>query len=235
MGCYVEFYSPHLFYPTNSIFIKMVKDINAPKRPLTGYMRYINTIRAEVEAETGLNGIKVTPFLAQRWNELSEEEKEQYNKTFRKEMKKHKSAVAKYRKTGAYKAFLEKKKAKKFGKKPKDKNAPKRPSTAFFIFANEVREEIRYENPEASIGEIGKILGQQWHALNEEEKEIYRAQNEKAKQKYEKVLAKYKKSKNFAAHQEKLAAWKNAKKEALKAAKKEAKVNNKKKVVKRKK
>ena len=61
----------------------MVKDINAPKRPLVGYMRFISTIREEVERETGLNGIKVTPHLSARWNALSEEEKETFNKVFR--------------------------------------------------------------------------------------------------------------------------------------------------------
>merc|ERR1711959_463913 len=99
---------------------------------------------------------------------------------------KYKKEMAKYKKTAAYKAFQQKKKARKFGKKPKDKNAPKRPSTAFFIFANEVRDEIREENPNASIGEIGKILGQEWGALDEDRKEAYKKQNEKAKAKYQK-------------------------------------------------
>merc|ERR1712072_981749 len=125
--------------------------------------------------------------------------------------------MAKYKKTDAYKAFQQKKKARKFGKKPKDKNAPKRPSTAFFIFANEIREDVREENPDASIGQIGKILGQEWGNLDEDRKEAYKAQNEKAKAKYQKALA----------------AWKQAKKEGLKALKAEAKKNNKKKVVKR--
>jgi len=224
-------FSPPLFYPRNSTLSKMVKDINAPKRPLVGYMRFISTIREEVERETGLNGIKVTPYLSARWNALSEEEKETFNKVFRKEMVKHKKAVEKYRKTGAYKAFLQLKKAKKFGKKPKDKNAPKRPSTSFFIFANEIRDEVREENPDASIGEVGKILGEEWHALDDDRKQAYQAQHEKAKKKYEQILNRYKKSKNYAAYQEKLAAWKKAKKEALKA----AKSDNKKKVIKRKK
>merc|ERR1712096_79942 len=130
------------------------------------------------------------------------------------------------------KAFQQKKKARKFGKKPKDKNAPKRSSTAFFIFANEVRDEIREENPNASIGEIGKILGQEWGALDEDRKEAYKKQSEKAKVKYQKTLAAYKKTRKYAAHQETVAAWKKAKKAAMKA---EAKKDNKKKVVKRKK
>merc|ERR1711959_870320 len=145
---------------------------------------------------------------------------------------KYKKEMAKYKKTAAYKAFQQKKKARKFGKKPKDKNAPKRPSTAFFIFANEVRDEIREENPYASIGEIGKILGQEWGALDEDRKEAYKKQNEKAKAKYQKTLAAYKKTRKYAAYQESVAAWKQAKKAAKKA---EAKKDNKKKVVKRKK
>jgi len=225
----------HLFCRTTLLLFKMVKDHNAPKRPLTGYMRYIQTIRAEVEEETGLNGIQVTPHLSARWNALSDAEKDKFSKAFHKEMVKHKKVMAKYKKTDAYKAFQQKKKARKIGKKPKDKNAPKRPSTAFFIFANEVRGEIREENPDASIGEIGKILGQQWNALAEDRKEAYKAQNEKAKVKYAKKLAAYKKTRKYAAHQEQVAAFKKAKKEAIKKMKAEEKKDNKKKVVKRKK
>jgi hypothetical protein len=150
-------------------------------------------------------------------------------------MVKHREEMNQYKTTDSYKAHQEKKKAKKFGKKPKDKNAPKRPATAFFIFANEVRAEVRENNPEASIGQIGKILGQEWGNLDEDRKEAYKAQNEKAKAKYQKALAAYKKTRKFAAYQEELAAWKQAKKEGLKALKAEAKKNNKKKVVKRKK
>merc|ERR1712098_1026755 len=105
---------------------------------------------------------------------------------------------------------------------------PKRPSTAFFIFANEVRDEIREENPDASIGEIGKILGQQWNSLDEDRKDAYKAQNEK-------VLAAYKKTRKYAAYQQEVDAWKQAKKEAMRAMKAAGKKDNKKKVVKRKK
>merc|ERR1712098_685740 len=156
-----------------------------------------------------------------------------------KDMVKWKKAFAAYKKTDSYKEFQAKKKAKKFGKKPKDKNAPKRASTAFFIFANKVRAEVREQNPEASIGEVGKILGQQWNALEDAEKQGYQAQAEKAKAKYQTALAKYKTTKKYAAYQEQLAAWKQSKKEAMKAAKKEAKAATKtatkKKIVKRKK
>merc|ERR1711959_491278 len=108
----------------------------------------------------------------------------------RKEMVKYKVKMQKYKKTDAYKAFQQQKKAKKFGKKPKDKNAPKRPSTAFFIFANEVRDEVRAENEGASIGEIGKILGQEWAALGEEQKAAYKAKKRKSKREVRKSSCK---------------------------------------------
>merc|ERR1739848_776702 len=117
------------------------------------------------------------------------------------EMAKHQKLMSAYKKTDSYKAFQAKKKAKKFGKKPKDKNAPKRASTAFFIFANKVRDEVKAENPDASIGEIGKILGQKWGNLDESEKQAYQAKSEKAKEKYQKTLAKYKTTKKYAAYQ----------------------------------
>jgi len=211
----------------------MVRDVNAPRRPLTGYMRYIKTIRQEVEEETGLNGIKVTPHLSARWNALDDEEKDVHNKEFAKEMKKHQKLMSAYKKTDSYKAFQQAKKAKKFGKKPKDKNAPKRASTAFFIFANEIRDEVRSENPDASIGEVGKILGEQWGSLSDSEKATYQAKSEKARAAYQKKLAKYQKTKHYAEYQETLATWKKAKKNALKEAKKAGK--SVKKIVKRKK
>merc|ERR1711925_65627 len=132
---------------------------------------------AEVERETGLNGIKVTPHLSARWNALSEEEKDSFNQAFAKEMVKHKA---------------------KNSKRPKDKNAPKRATSSFMIFANDIRDEVKENNPEASFGEVGRIMGQQWGALAADCKATYQAQHEKAKENYQKVLEQYKKSDNYA-------------------------------------
>merc|ERR1712034_230947 len=112
----------------------------------------------------------------------------------------------------------------------KEKNAPKRALSAFFIFASEIRDEVRENNPDASIGQIGKILGQQWQALSQDRKVIYQTQGEKGKAIYQEALEQYKKSDDYASHQEKVTAWKKGKKKALKPAK-----TDKKKVVKRKK
>ena len=44
----------------------------------------------------------------------------------------------------------------------------KRPLTAFFLYSNNKRDKVRAENPEASVGEIAKILGEKWKGISDE-------------------------------------------------------------------
>ncbi|XP_071516911.1 FACT complex subunit Ssrp1 [Panulirus ornatus] len=77
-------------------------------------------------------------------------------------------------------------------KKEKDENKPKRPQSAYFIWLNEHREEIKKENPGISITEISKVAGQKWRELKDrsewEEKAV------KAKREYEDAMKEYKAS-----------------------------------------
>ena len=50
-------------------------------------------------------------------------------------------------------------------KKEKDSNKPKRPQSAYFIWLNESREQIKKENPGISITEISKVAGQKWKTI----------------------------------------------------------------------
>src|SRR5690242_13873327 len=61
-----------------------------------------------------------------------------------------------------------KKPAKK--KRKKDPNAPKKASSAYFHFSKKMRQKIKEDNPTATFGEIGKLLGAAWKALPAEEK-----------------------------------------------------------------
>lgn len=64
------------------------------------------------------------------------------------------------------------KKAAKKEKKEKDPNAPKRALSAFMYYSQENRPVVKQENPSASFGEIGKILGQQWKDLAAGDKKV---------------------------------------------------------------
>ncbi|KAG8911451.1 Non-histone chromosomal protein 6, partial [Tulasnella sp. 417] len=67
----------------------------------------------------------------------------------------------------------------------KDKSGPKRPLSAFMYFCKDWRDRVKAENPEASFGEVGKLLGAKWKELDEEEKISYTEQAAKDKARYE--------------------------------------------------
>merc|ERR1711964_953948 len=134
-----------------------------------------------------------------------------------------------YKQTASYQEFQAQKKAlkeakkvgpvvasKKVGKKPKDVNAPKRPSSSYFLYVKEIRPQVAEENPGAGLGQIGKIMGQMWHNLVDEVKAAYTEKAEVLKQKYQEESAAYKTTDEYASFQEKLAAWKSGKKQSLK-------------------
>ncbi|KND95283.1 Non-histone chromosomal protein 6, partial [Tolypocladium ophioglossoides CBS 100239] len=75
------------------------------------------------------------------------------------------------------------KEVKKRGKK--DPNAPKRGLSAYMFFANEQRENVRQENPGISFGQVGKILGERWKALNDKQRTPYEAKAAADKKRYE--------------------------------------------------
>merc|ERR1719410_2494145 len=64
-------------------------------------------------------------------------------------------------------------------------------------------------NPEWRIGEIGKEVGSQWNSLSDAKKEPFLNKASKLKEAYDKKMEKYKKTKDYARHQEALTAWKN--------------------------
>nr|ODO00865.1 non-histone chromosomal protein 6 [Cryptococcus depauperatus CBS 7855] len=59
---------------------------------------------------------------------------------------------------------------KRASKKDKDPNKPKRALSAYMFFVQDYRERIKTENPEASFGDVGKLLGIKWKEMSDAEK-----------------------------------------------------------------
>jgi len=87
-------------------------------------------------------------------------------------------------------------------KRVKDLNTPKRPLSAYFLWANENRDSIKKANPNASITEMSKLLGDQWKGVSESDKKLFQDAFAKASATYQKEMEKYKKTPEYAAHQE---------------------------------
>ncbi|KAF9584048.1 Non-histone chromosomal protein 6 [Lunasporangiospora selenospora] len=88
---------------------------------------------------------------------------------------------------------------KKKRKMKKDPNAPKAPLSAYLLFCGEYREKVRAENPDASFGTIGRLLGERWAKLADQQKTPYITKHEKAKAKYSIEKAAYDAKKKAAA------------------------------------
>merc|ERR1719510_1743071 len=81
----------------------------------------------------------------------------------------------------------------------KDKDAPKRAMSAFFLFAQDERPKVKAANPSASIGDIGKELGARWAKCPAAAKAGYEKKAGALKVKQQAEMAKYKAAKAKAA------------------------------------
>ncbi|KAJ9193768.1 transcriptional regulator family: HMG [Paecilomyces variotii] len=89
------------------------------------------------------------------------------------------------------KTTTRKTKARGVEKKKKDPNAPKRGLSAYMFFANEQRESVREQNPGISFGQVGKVLGERWKALSDEDRRPYEEKAQADKKRYEDEKASY--------------------------------------------
>lgn len=55
-------------------------------------------------------------------------------------------------------------------KQKKDPNAPKRNMSAYFLYSVHIRPTIKAENPEASFGEIARMISAKFKELSEDER-----------------------------------------------------------------
>uniref|UniRef100_A0A8C6S7V0 TOX high mobility group box family member 4 b n=1 Tax=Neogobius melanostomus TaxID=47308 RepID=A0A8C6S7V0_9GOBI len=77
-------------------------------------------------------------------------------------------------------------------KPPKDPNKPKKPVSAYALFFKDTQAAIKGQNPNATFGEVSKIVASMWDSLGEEQKQVYKRKNDAAKKDYLKALAEYK-------------------------------------------
>ncbi|KAJ2957428.1 hypothetical protein NQZ79_g6880 [Umbelopsis isabellina] len=73
-----------------------------------------------------------------------------------------------------------------------DKNAPVKPPSAYVMFSNQVRSELKDYN--MSFTDLAKIVGDRWKSISPDEKEVYERTATKAKEEYLGALAKYEKT-----------------------------------------
>lgn len=92
------------------------KDLNAPKAPLTGYVRFLNEHREKVRAENqDLPFHEVTKILGNMWSQLPSQQKQGYLEEAEKDKERYMKELEQYQQTDAYKNFVARQKAMKKG------------------------------------------------------------------------------------------------------------------------
>lgn len=95
----------------------------------------------------------------------------------------------------------------KYRRHPKpDENAPERPPSAYVIFSNKMREDLKEQS--LSFTEIAKLVGEHWQNLSAVDKEPYERQAFALKEKYTLQMADYRQTESFRAYAEYLADFK---------------------------
>ncbi|XP_029102026.1 TOX high mobility group box family member 2-like isoform X8 [Scleropages formosus] len=79
-------------------------------------------------------------------------------------------------------------------KKKKDPNEPQKPVSAYALFFRDTQAAIKGQNPNATFGDVSKIVASMWDSLGEEQKQSYKRKTEAAKKEYLKALAAYRAS-----------------------------------------
>ncbi|EDL14357.1 mCG113708 [Mus musculus] len=77
-------------------------------------------------------------------------------------------------------------------RKKKDPNEPQKPVSAYALLFRDTQAAIKGQNPNATFGEVSKIVASMWDSLGEEQKQVYKRKAEAAKKEYLKALAAYK-------------------------------------------
>eukprot|EP00095_Tigriopus_kingsejongensis_P009205 snap_masked-scaffold432_size172395-processed-gene-0.3 protein:Tk09205 transcript:snap_masked-scaffold432_size172395-processed-gene-0.3-mRNA-1 annotation:"hypothetical protein H257_06278" len=74
---------------------------------------------------------------------------------------------------------------------PKDPKAPKRASSAYLLYSNETRVDVRASHPGKSMIEVTKEIAARWHQVSPETKAKYQALADQDKERYGQEMADY--------------------------------------------
>jgi high mobility group protein B2 len=167
---------------------KAKKDPNAPKRPMSSYMLFVRENRKRLAEENpDCKQTQLMSLAGVAWKALDADEKSIYEAMNKKDKKRYEKEMSTYTPPKGMTAGGKR-------KKEKDPNAPKRPSTPYFAFMNHKRAEIKQENPDAGVADIGKIGGKMWGVLDDEEKQGYTDEYQAKMEVWREDMAAYTKS-----------------------------------------
>lgn len=171
---------------------KKAKDPNKPKRNMSAFFLYSNANRSRVKEENPEVPFgQIAKILSAEYKGLPAKERAKWDKKAEKDKERYQREMANYVPPSDDSDSEGGGGGRKPKKKKKDPNAPKRNQSAFFIYSNEVRPRVREENPDASFGNIAKIISAEFKSLTPSQRARYDQLAADDKERYQREMVSY--------------------------------------------
>ncbi|XP_064637684.1 high mobility group protein DSP1-like isoform X2 [Lineus longissimus] len=179
-----------------------MEDDSGGKRPrgkMTPYACFVKVIRAEHKKKHPNESIVFSEFskkCAEKWRQMTEKEKKRFQEMSEKDKERFNKEMSYYSAAGNMGQMnmgggkMGGKGSRK-RKRPKDPNAPKRALSAFMWFCKAERPNVKGANPELKMGQIAKVLSEQWKVCPN--KHVYEGQADNDKERYREAMVHWKK------------------------------------------
>lgn len=171
---------------------KAKRDPNKPKAARSAYVFYAEATRPRCKEENPkATTQELMRLVADEWKKADDDDKAPFVVKATADKKRNKEEMKDYV-PPEVDSDEEDAPAKKV-KAKKDPNAPKRPTSSYFLYMKAVREQVKKDNPDVAnkVSEIAKLLGAQWKAEDAETKKPYEDEAAVLKAQYVIEKAKY--------------------------------------------
>jgi len=141
--------------------VKKWKDPSKPKRAMSSFFLYSQVERPNVKVNHPEASFGDTArILSAQYKALTEAQMKKWTKKAEQDKIRYQEEMKHYVPMEDPTGGGKRKKAKK------DPNAPKRNMSAYFLFSVHIRPTVKEENPEASFGDIARIISAKYKALD---------------------------------------------------------------------
>ncbi|KAL3769198.1 hypothetical protein ACHAWO_000844 [Cyclotella atomus] len=177
--------------------VKTVRDPSAPRRNMSAYLLYQNCMRETFKSmNPGMTFGQLAKFTSHMYKCLSVEEKARWEAHAAQDKARFEAEMASYVPPVGYDQsgnLIEDRSSmhKKYQKKVKDPEQPKRARGSFVFFTFDERPKVMAEFPELKFVEMGTLLGERWRNLPQDEKQKYEDLAAEDKARFNKEMEEY--------------------------------------------
>ena len=164
---------------------------------MSAYLMYQNTMRESFRTENpGMTFGQLAKFTSAMYKSLTPEEKARWEEAAVQDRIRYENDMSNYVPPPGFDPTGQLVEAvggigRRFNKKEKDPNAPKRARGSYVFFTLDARPKIMAETPDMKFTDLGHVMGERWRALSAEDKKRYEDLANDDKKRFQEEMAAY--------------------------------------------